>query len=106
MFDTSRSLPSLRRLFADLEAIAETGTPSRADLANAPLLDRWTLAHIPARELCLQGASYGHPLLDGVARPVVTSRIVAMAPDMTWARTWSRFYRLGRPADDLQASGS
>jgi hypothetical protein len=67
------------------------------DLAtDAPLLDRWLVAHRPVA--CLLGQSTGHPLLPGVNREIVTSDLMLMSRDHEWARTLSRWYRLGRPA--------
>ena len=44
---------------------------------------------------CLLGDIQGHPLLRGPR--IETSELWAFAPELGWARTMSRFYRLGRP---------
>lgn len=64
---------------------------------DPPILERWVTAQRPA--ICLAGLSFGHPLLTGEARPIVTSDLCLIAEDHTWTRTLSRWYRLGRPAD-------
>ena len=93
--DPQRALLTACSLAADLQRIADGG-PSPADLRAAPLLDYWRLAHRP--EPALIGLVHGHPLLrDG--RTTLTSLAVVLDADAGWARTWSRYYRLGRPAD-------
>ncbi len=88
-------LMRLLSLVADLARI--TRGASVEELArHAPLLDRWTEAVRPTP--CLAGLSTGHPLLPGDARPILTSNLVLVSDDRQWARTRSRWYRLGRPA--------
>ena len=91
-----RELARLRALVDDLEAIRSGIHPERL-AEGAPILDSWTLTHRP--EACLAGRSTGHPRLQGAARPIVTSDLWLMSRDEIWARTLSRWYRLGRPAD-------
>jgi hypothetical protein len=64
---------------------------------DAPFLDRWTIGYRPVA--CLVGLSTGHPLLPGDGRQIATSDLILMSQDRSWARTLSRWYRLGRPAD-------
>ncbi|WP_348640934.1 DUF6634 family protein [Mesorhizobium sp. B2-4-17] len=45
------------------------------------------------------GLSTRHPTLVGMNRPIGTSPVWLLSADMTWARTHSRWYRLGRPAE-------
>ncbi|MFZ3033540.1 MAG: DUF6634 family protein [Parvibaculum sp.] len=45
------------------------------------------------------GQAYNHPRLGTTS--IQTTELWAIAPTLGWARTWSRFYRLGFPADDL-----
>ncbi|WP_378950126.1 DUF6634 family protein [Mesorhizobium sp. ANAO-SY3R2] len=88
----------LARLVADMERIRHGDLPQvLAGGEDAPILDRWTLSHRPA--LCLAGLSTGHPRLAGVNRAIATSDVWLMSEDRTWARTLSRWYRLGRPAE-------
>lgn len=77
-----------------LEAI-ET-EPDAATLAVAPVLDLWQPVFTGPR-LCLTGLVDGHPLLP--SDWVTTSPLLVLDPDFTWARTYSRYYRLGTPLE-------
>lgn len=84
--DRARSLAdAFDRLIAD-------GRPSHADLADAPSLDCWS----PTTRLApaLFGLATGHPRI-GNNRATLTSEVFAIDRDRRWARTWSRWYRLG-----------
>lgn len=61
------------------------------ELNGAPLLSDWVLANqgFPY----FQGVAQGHPLLP--AGPVRSSIALFIAPDLSHARTLSRWYRLG-----------
>ncbi len=89
----------LENLLADLKAIRDAAAPKPEDLAAAPILDGWYEHIRPAP--CLRGAVYGHPKLPGVARNIMTSDVAAFAPDDGWARSRSRWYRLGRRASEI-----
>jgi hypothetical protein len=93
----------LARLIALADDMKEicSGVPPERLAADPPVLERWVFAHRPAR--CLAGLSFGHPLLPGEARPIATSDLCLIADDHSWARTLSRWYRLGRPADSPMA---
>lgn len=82
----------LRRLADDLDRVAAGVAPTAAELAQAPLLVDWRLA-VLLSGLSLTGFVAGHPILG--ARTIVTSPLWVLDPDLTWARTLSRFYRLG-----------
>ena len=103
-----QTIDACRRLADDLEYLIAHGRPADAALLNAPLLDQWR--HVLAPSAALAGIVDGHPLLrDG--RPAVTSNLFAIAPAAGFARTWNRWYRLGRPASlsarlDDQIGGS
>lgn len=84
----------LLRLVTDLQAIRDGRGPTAATLSDAPILDHWTPWVRPAR--CLAGYATDHPLLPGTGRPIVTSDLWVLAEDQGWARTLSRWYRLGR----------
>lgn len=85
-------LARLRMLVADMEAVR--GGLAEKDLpADAPGLDRWRLAQRPVP--CLVGRSTGHPHLPGEGREIVTSDLWLISADGQWARTLSRWYRLG-----------
>jgi hypothetical protein len=83
----------LEALGADLQEILDGRMPSAEYLAPSPLIDDFYLGIVP--RLCIVGHAHGHPLLG--TRKIVTSEVKAYAPELGWARTHSRFYRLGRP---------
>ena len=82
----------LRSLAYDLDRIAIAAAPTAAELAKAPLLVDWRIA-LTLSGLALAGFAAGHPLLG--ARAIVTSPLWVLDPELCWARTLSRFYRLG-----------
>jgi hypothetical protein len=87
----------LAALVADMERIHRGVPPEVMAGDDAPILDRWILAMrtVP----CLAGLSTGHPELVGENRLIGTSDLWLLSKDHTWARTLSRWYRLGRPAE-------
>lgn len=87
-------LHRLKALVADLEAL-QSGRSGAVLPAAAPLLDQWDLAQRAA--LCLVGRSNGHPLLPGEGRQIATSDLWLLSADRRWARTLSRWNRLGEP---------
>lgn len=93
----------LEELAAALESICSSPFPLDQLLArsqpNAPILDEWRFAVRPVT--CLVGLSTGHPLLPGDKRSIVTSEIYLISEELGWARSFSRWYRLGRRFDDL-----
>lgn len=89
-----RMLSRLKALAADMEKIRESASPQSLGV-EAPVLESWALARRPAP--CLTGLSSGHPILAGEGRPIVTSELWLMSAGGEWARTLSRWYRLGRP---------
>jgi hypothetical protein len=88
-----RTAVRLRRLAADMIEIAEGRAPTEADLFDAPILDQYIIAAGAVQ--CLMGIQSGHPILTGAL--VETSELHAMSAAGGWARTTSRYYRLGRP---------
>ena len=87
----------LRRLSSlvwDMEQIRR-GVPVEDLAGQAPVLDRWVFGERPAS--CLIGYSTGHPLLPGTGRLITTSDLCLISADGIWARTLSRWYRLGDP---------
>ncbi|TPK81160.1 DUF6634 family protein [Mesorhizobium sp. B2-4-17] len=84
-------------LAADLERVRRGAPPEAMADEEAPILDRWILAQriVPS----LAGLSTGHPKLGGANRLIGTSDLWLLSEDRTWARTLSRWYRLGRPAE-------
>jgi hypothetical protein len=92
-----KELERMQRLVADMEKI-QAGA-SHADLAaDAPLLDHWGFS--TTTEVCLVGRATGHPELPGARRLISTSCLWLMSTDLQYARTLSRWYRLGIPADN------
>lgn len=95
--DFVHEMERLAALVADVERIHRGVPPEAMAGEDAPILDRWILAGrmVP----CLAGLSTGHPLLPGTSRPIGTSDLWLLSKDYGWARTLSRWYRLGRPAE-------
>jgi hypothetical protein len=93
----------LENLAADLEFVSRT-PPLSLDQTlagahpNAPILENWRLAVRPVP--CLVGLSSGHPRLPGDRRSIVTSELFLLSEKLGWARSFSRWYRLGRHLDD------
>ncbi len=87
----------LRELADDIEAIEEGVAPIAEDLRDAPVLTGWsTVSHqVPV----LAGFVAGHPSLKNL---IMTSQVFA-SDGQTWARTLSRWYRLGRPIDPAKS---
>ncbi|WP_457093239.1 DUF6634 family protein [Microvirga sp. P5_D2] len=87
----------LVRLSADLMAIRHSRGPTKSDLEDAPILGNWERGtrSVP----CLVGNVCDHPKLSGTGRLVATSELWVFAPDQGWARTKSRWCRLGLPRE-------
>ena len=83
-----------------LRAIAAAG-PSDADLVTAPVLTNWSPAISPRGHVLLWGEVIGHPVLS--SDHITTSQLIAIDAEAGWARTASRWYRLGRSIDALAA---
>ena len=86
----------LSALMADMSALRGGASPEDLTDGEPPFLDGWVMAQRPIP--CLVGLSSGHPRLFGTGRPIATSDLWLMSADNSWARTLSRWYRLGRPA--------
>ena len=85
----------LRRLADDLDRIAAGAAPTAMDLKSAPLLVDWQLT-TRLTGICLTGFVAGLALLGN--KRICTSQLWALDPRLRWARTLSRFYRLGLAA--------
>jgi hypothetical protein len=85
---------SLTSLLRDVRYLRTGGMPRPADLSAAPVIDQWSYGLVPAR--CIVGSVRGHPILGNSAR-IHTSELILIDPEHGWARTWSRYYRLGTP---------
>jgi hypothetical protein len=87
----------LKALIADLKRLASGWRPDATMLAEAPVIEDWYADHYPGtRNVCLVGKVTGHPVLGD--QIVTTSPVVAIDPQYQWARSHSRFYRLGKRA--------
>lgn len=77
-----------------LEHTVQLGSvpPTETELDRAPVLHGWCAATLGSTPFLL-GRVSGHPLLRWGAR-TRTSPLFRIAPDRSWARTWSRFYVL------------
>lgn len=89
-------------LAADLERLHSGWTPDEACLDEAPVLSAWRIVQHEGEALpSLLGLSTDHPCLGPGRRRVLTSNIVAFdGAGELWARTLSRFYRLGHPGGE------
>lgn len=85
-----------RRLADDIERLAAAGGPTAADLTRAPVIDLYRPAQRTATALI--GVVAGHPSVRN-RHVTLTTEVFAIDSDAGWARTWSRFYALGRPID-------
>lgn len=73
--------------------IAEGFKPGEAELADAPLLIDWAVEPLFDGLVRLVGQVRGHPLIpDGW---ITTSPLLTADERAGWARTVSRYYRLG-----------
>jgi len=86
-------LPGLPKALAAIRS-AETG-PLHLDLNNAPQLELWVPVRNRFGVLALWGQVADHPEFG--ADDIVTSPLVAWNPAERWARSISRWYRLGQP---------
>src|ERR1700732_925503 len=90
----------LEQLTHDLQCLKSVQSPTEEILHASPLLDEWSFGFTPSP--CLIGTLYGHPML-GNCRSVHTSELVLIDPGRRWARTWSKFYRLGSQMREQEA---
>jgi len=93
--DALNDIARLEQLTADLEMLARGELPLPEQLLEAPQLDGYRLA--TRSEPCLVGRCADHPRLHGP--DIVTSGVWVFAPGLGFARTLSRLYRLGSPAN-------
>lgn len=83
-----------------LLAAMEQG-PTATDLETVPLLDLWQAAVAGDTGMpFLWGYAIGHPLLRN--GNITTSPLIALGEDLSWARTRSRWYRLGTPMNEVE----
>lgn len=81
----------IERLAVDLARIRRGEGPTVEELDRAPILSGWR----PAARVspALAGSISGHPLLPH--GPAVTSQLYVLDEEIGYARTLSRWYRLG-----------
>ncbi|WP_374306478.1 DUF6634 family protein [Dongia sp.] len=84
-------------LAEDLSLIEVGLGPIPEDFLNAPHLDEW--APTTRNFRALKGTVSDHPE-QPTGDWIRTSEVVKFGPNKTWARTVSRFYTLGTPAED------
>jgi len=90
--DVRAEIVRLEELLIDLKHIDAGHMPESRNVLFAPLIHDWRI--VPWPTATLTGTVAGHPsVVDG--RPAVTSAITVFAPELGWARTGSRLYRLG-----------
>jgi hypothetical protein len=91
----------LRALADDAARLQYGRAVQPAPLRTAPLLKYWVPVRRP-EGLRLIGQATGHPRLK--RRMIMTSPLWFADPEGNWARTLSRYYRLGPPANPTEAS--
>lgn len=84
----------LADLLRDVHEIHRQGRPRPSSLNNAPQLEDWS--HSALLRPRLVGRVTGHPLL-GDQPHIHASQLIVLDAEAGWARTRSRFYRLGSP---------
>ena len=90
-----KDTPERERIEAFLNHVdsLSTGTPTPAELETAPCLDEWSAIRDDETVLLI-GIVTGHPHIRDRGR-ARTSLLFQVHPEKGWARTWSRYYRLG-----------
>jgi len=96
-------LDHLQRLHADISRTSSGQAPTQEQLNSAPILDQWECG--VRLTPCLYGVVYGHPVHEH-CRPIHTSELYMFDACAGWARTWSRFYRLGTPKGAFPEGGN
>lgn len=88
-----------------LLALAKAGARPKSDVySRAPLLDGWRIvdARVPPAQPGmkeLEGIVYLHPDF-GVGQRIRTTPLLLRSEDKGWARTMTRYFRLGIPAKE------
>ncbi|WP_457090587.1 DUF6634 family protein [Microvirga sp. P5_D2] len=96
-----REAERLESLARDLRALLIDGPPRMGDHADAPVIHGWDYAL--RQDLCLSGTVSGHPAgIGGRGRVTVTSGLWVLDRTRGFARTLSRWYRLGDETFEYQ----
>jgi len=99
VFQLAAEVDRLQRLATDLMMLAD-GHFNVGQ--NAPVLTNWIRTSRHAT--CLAGEVADHPRLPGNGRRIITSDLCVIYEELGYARTISRWYRLGRPNDSRYSS--
>lgn len=91
-----RMIEKLGELVFDMEALRRGVRPEELAGVPPPVLASWQPRL--GTKLYLEGLSTGHPTLPGQDRMISTSELFLLSADGAWARTLSRWYRLGEAA--------
>ncbi|WP_374379349.1 DUF6634 family protein [Dongia sp.] len=94
-----QEIKALEALLTDLKKIAAGEVPTDDDLKDAPLLVGWRESARMAP--CLLGTVVEHPLFG--TQEITTSQVWSANLPARWARTYSRWYRLGASHKELEA---
>ena len=86
----------LKSLVSDLELILQGDYPDERELNDAPFITNWKTSTRAAT--CLEGIILQHPRLGNIGFNGITSELWLLDLDRDYARTFSRFYRLGQKA--------
>nr|WP_314256816.1 DUF6634 family protein [uncultured Devosia sp.] len=93
MAETARRIHSLSD---DLKLIEQLMAPRIYDFATAPILNDWSIGQ--RHEIALVGRVEGHASIPD-KKLVTTSGLYFLDPVAGYARTLSRWYRLGKPLE-------
>ncbi|MFC4625624.1 DUF6634 family protein [Daeguia caeni] len=95
----AEQINALRSLLHDLERLQRGEQPDKSELEDAPLIANWRFGYRKA--VCLEGTMHGHPILGSIVPGGITSELWYIDLKLGFARTYSRFYRLGKPAGPI-----
>ncbi len=90
----------LKALVTDLERIFNGEHPDERQLSNSPAITSWKLS--ARRATCLEGVLFEHPRLGQIVPNGITSELWLLDLDRNYARTFSRFYRLGQKTSAIE----
>ncbi|OYR15237.1 DUF6634 family protein [Brucella thiophenivorans] len=85
----------LQNLLEDLKSLRDGNELNSEVLSKSPVLNGWS--QTTRSTACLEGVVQEHPRL-GKSKVILTSDLYYLDPEMRFARTLSRYYRLGKPA--------
>lgn len=105
--DQPQDLAGQVRRFLDRVCHLSTAEPAPEELDRAPVLHQWCAVRLGTSPFLI-GQSTGHPRLRWGAR-TRTSVLLQIARDLSWGRTWNRYYKLSEYAPQtlykMQADG-